>query len=134
MKLALVLSLALALPLAACGGPGPIPMVNAPQTPAAQGTVVARIAENGNVRLNLEVRHLAPPEKVSPGATIYVVWVQPQGGPPQNVGALRVDQNLAGRLETTTAHQSFEVFVTAEDMPAVTMPRGIRLLTAVVSQ
>lgn len=134
MKRALVLSMALALPLAACGGPAPIQMLNAPQTPAAQGTVVARPAENGNVKLTVEVKHLAPPERVSPTAKVYVVWVQPQSGPPQNVGGLRVDQNLSGRLETVTVHQSFEVYITAEEQPAATLPTGPRTLTAVVTQ
>ena len=106
MKRALVLSMALALPLAACGGPAPIQMLTAPQTPAAQGTVVARPAENGNVRLTVEVKHLAPPERVSPTAKVYVVWVQPQSGPPQTVGAVRVDQTLTGRRATITVHQT----------------------------
>jgi uncharacterized protein YndB with AHSA1/START domain len=134
MKRALFVSMALARGLAACGGPAPIPMLNAPSTPAAQGTVVARPVENGNLKITIEVKHLAPPEKVSPTAKVYVTWVQPQGGPPQNVGALRVDEELTGRLETVTVHQSFELYITAEEQPAAAMPRGPRVLTAIVSQ
>jgi hypothetical protein len=128
------LALASTAGLSACGGPSAVPMLNAPQTPAAQGSVVARAAENGNTKLTVEVKHLAAPEKVSPGAKVYVVWVQPQGGPPQNVGALRVDDSLTGHLETVTAHPSFEVRVTAEEFPAATMPRGPVVLSAVVAQ
>ena len=118
----------------ACGGPAAIPMVSSPQTPAAQGTVAAAPAPNGNTRLSVEVKHLALPERVAPGAKVYVVWVVPHGGPPQNVGALRVDENLTGRLDTVTAQPSFEVLVTAEDYPAATTPRGPRVLAAVVAQ
>ena len=134
MKRSLVLSMALALLSAACGGPSPITMTNAAQTPAAQGTVNARPVENGNMELSIEVKHLAPPEKVSPGAKVYVVWVQAQSGPPQNMGALRVDENLTGRLTTVTVHPAFETYITAEELPTATMPRGPRVLSAVVSQ
>lgn len=133
MKRALVLSMTLALPLAACAEPRPIPMLNAPEAPAAQGTVITKVAENGNLRLVVQVKHLAPPEKMMPNATVYVVWVQPPGAGPQNVGALRVDSNLTGRLETTTAHPVFDVFITAEESPTAAFPRGPRVLTASVS-
>lgn len=133
MKRALVLLAALALPLPACGGAATTPMVNAPQTPAAEGTVHTSIGENGNTRVTLQVRHLAPPERVVPGAAVYVVWINPENGRPQNAGALYVDANLTGRLDTITPYGSFEIYVTAEDTPTAATPRGPRVLTAVVS-
>jgi len=127
--------LALAPLLAACGGPAPVPLLNAPRTPAAQGTVVARVGENGNTRLVVEVKHLAYPERVAPDAKVYVVWVQPQGGgPAQNVGALRLGDDLTGRLETVTPHPAFVVKVTAENAPTATEPRGPEVLQAQVAQ
>ncbi len=120
--------------LAACGGPAPVPMINAPQAPAAQGSVLAQAAENGNTRITVEVKHLAPPERLNPTAKVYVVWVQPPGGPPQNVGALRVDAELTGRLVTVTAFATFDVLVTAEEFPTTTMPRGPQVLSAVITQ
>lgn len=120
--------------LAACAGPSPLPMLNSSQTPAARGTVLAEAAENGNTRLIVEVKHLAPPENVAPSAKVYVVWVQPQGAPPQNVGALRVNDDLTGRLQTVTAFASFQVMVTAEELPTATAPRGPQVLSAIVAQ
>ena len=120
--------------VAACAGPTPVPMLTAPQTPAAQGTVVAEAAENGNTRLTVEVKHLAPPERVAPGAKVYVVWAQPQGSGPQNVGALRVGGDLTGRLVTITPFASFQVLVTAEEFPTATAPRGPTVLSAMVAQ
>jgi len=102
--------------------------------PAAEGTMVAAPAENGNTRLTVRVKHLASPERVTPGATVYVVWVQAGGGPPQTVGALTVDQDLSGRLDTVTPLVTFQVFITAEPFPATTVPQGPRILTGSVSQ
>lgn len=133
-RFALAALLAAPCGASACASATPIPMVGSPQTPAAQGAVTAEVGANGNTRLVVDVKHLAPPERVSPAAKVYVVWVQPRGSAPQNVGALHVDQNLSGRLETVTAHTSFEVSVTAEEFPATTSPRGPRVLHAVIAQ
>ena len=132
MKRALVLLAALAL--AACGaGPTVVPMLNAPQTPAAQGTVSASFTENGNTRVMVEVQHLAPPDRVTSGAKVYVVWINPPNGRPQNAGALQVGPDLTGRLDTITPYPSFEVYLTAEDAPTAAAPHGPRVLTAVVA-
>ena len=108
-----------------------IRMSSSPVIPAAQGSVEATGTVNDNTALAVDVRHLAPPERVVPGATTYVVWVRntPQGEA-QNVGALQVDGDLNGSLKTTTPYRSFQLFVTAEATPTVTMPRGQELFQA----
>jgi hypothetical protein len=125
---------ALAFLIPACGAVERVPMINAPRAPAAQGTVVARPEANGNTRLAVEVKHLASPDKVAPGAKVYVVWVLPPGGRPQNVGALRVGEDLSGRLDTVTVHPSFMVKLTAEGSPAAAAPFGPEVLQALVTQ
>lgn len=127
-------SLALAALLAACAGSQETPLVGSPAAPAAEGFVTAAPAENGNTRLTVRVKHLAFPERISPGAKVYVVWVQSGGGPPQNVGALTVNQDLSGRLETVTPLVAFQVFVSAEPFPTTTVPQGPRILTGTVGQ
>jgi hypothetical protein len=112
-----------------------IRMASSPDIPAAQGTLQARETGNGNTALEVDVRHLAPPERVTPGATTYVVWVRNDANNEvQNVGALRVDANLDGSLKTTTPLRSFHVFITAETVPTATVPRGQELLLANVSR
>ncbi len=123
----------LAVGLTACGA-SPIPLVNGPQTPAAEGQITTGDGGNGNLKLAVEVKHLALPERVSPGATTYTVWVQPAGAPPQNIGALRVDGELTGRLETLTPLREFELFITTEADQTVPAPTGPRVLSAAVSR
>lgn len=109
-------------------------MVSSPDIPAAQGTVRATAGENGNTLLRVFVRHLAPPRKVRSDATTYVVWVQPAGGAPQNMGALKVDEDLRGTLTTVTPLTSFEVFITLEKSATVQEPSAENVLSASVAR
>ena len=116
MRFHLPVLLALALGLAGCGA-GPIKLVSSPNAPAASGELTTEEGENGNLKLAIEVKHLAAPEKVQPGAKVYVVWVEAAGAAPQNVGALRLDEDHTGRLDTTTPHRRFNLAITAEEEP-----------------
>src|SRR5688500_8016789 len=81
-------------------GPSEVRFTRSLIVPAADGVAEVRRDENGNAQLDIKVDHLAPPERIAPGATSYVVWVKPMRGDMklQNLGALRVDKNLSGEL------------------------------------
>ena len=112
-------------------GPQAIRMRTSLAIPAAQGTVKASSGKNGNTSLVIDVRHLAPPERVAAGATTYVVWAQPLGeGSPQNLGALRVDEDLRGTLATVTPLRSFDLFITAEASATQMEPTNDQLFSA----
>ena len=133
MRSHLPVLLALALGLAGCGA-GPIKLVSSPNAPAASGELTTEEGDNGNLKLAIEVKHLAAPEKVQPGAKVFVVWVEAAGATPQNVGALRIDEDHTGRLETTTPHRRFNLAITAEEEPTTALPKGPRVLSAVVAR
>ncbi|HVR18497.1 MAG TPA: hypothetical protein VMS65_02335, partial [Polyangiaceae bacterium] len=61
-------------------------MVASGETPAAEGKVTTDEGDNGNTAARVEVKHLAPPSRVAPDATTYVVWIHPLGQSIQNVG------------------------------------------------
>ena len=106
-------------------------MVASMDVPAAQGTVKATSTDNGNTALEIEVRHLALPERVQPGATTYVVWARAPGQDAfYNLGALRVDEDLRGTLKTVTPLRTFDVMITAEASPTAMTPSSRRLLSA----
>jgi hypothetical protein len=97
--------------------------------PGARGTVRTQTGEYGNTDLTVEVEHLAPAGQVEDGARTYVVWVKSlEGGQPQNVGSLDVDDNLSARLNTKTAFETFELFITPEARGDATQPSGGRVL------
>jgi hypothetical protein len=119
-----------------CGSSPPVVrMVASLDVPAAQGTVKATSTDNNNTAIEVEVHHLAPPERVQPGATTYVVWARATGQDTyQNLGALRVDENLRGTLKTITPLRSFDVMITAEAGPTVMTPTSRRLLSASIER
>lgn len=106
----------------ALGCSKPQGMVSAEGVPASQGTVKATEGDNGNIKLAIRVKHLAPPSKIAPDATVYVVWVQPRNGARQNMGALVLSSNLEGSLDTVTPHRRFLVTVTPEPSGQVAAP------------
>lgn len=100
----------------------PEAMHSAPGVPASQGTVKATLGDNGNTNVALRVKHLAPPSKIAPEATVYVVWIQPLDGTKQNVGALTLNDDLEGSLDTLTPHKRFQISVTPEPSGLVAQP------------
>jgi hypothetical protein len=120
------LALATASPQLACGIFGsddtPTTMRASDKVPAAQGTVRISDADNGNTGLSIRVQHLAPPSKIAPDATTYVVWIQPRNGTIQSVGAMSLDDDLEGSLDAVTPHKRFVVTVTPEPSAQVSGP------------
>ena len=94
------------------------------QIPAAEGKAELRTNKNGNVQIKLTFRHLAPPQRVVPGANVFMVWVRGQepDAAAQNLGALKVDKNLGAKMTAITALSSFDLFITCEPSQSVTVP------------
>ncbi len=112
----------------------PQAMVSAPGIPAGQGTVKATAGDNGNTNVAVRVKHLAPPSKIAADAAIYVVWLQPRNGDRQNIGALKLNDNLEGSLDTVTPHRRFQVTVTPEAGGQVSQPTHEPVFTSDVER
>lgn len=104
-------------------------MHSAASVPASKGTVKTTKGDNGNTNVAIRVEHLALPSRIVSDATVYVVWIQPMGGEKQNVGALTIDKDLEGRLDTVTAHHRFSVMVTPEPSGQATQPSNEAVFT-----
>lgn len=93
--------------------------------PAARGEVKVTEDDQDNSEVTVTVEHLAPAEKFYPGATNYIVWIQPEGTDKfQNVGALQVDKDLEGKYKTTVPYKDFRVLVTPEMGNMAQAPTG----------
>ena len=109
-------------------------MTAATSVPAATGTVKAQQAkDNGNIKLDIKVDHLARPSSLTPAADNYLVWIRPNGGEAFKQGAIGVNKNLSGELELETVSKDFDVFITAEQSDSVTYPSSVVVLSAHVS-
>jgi hypothetical protein len=139
--------------VAACalgGSPGgpQYPLTSSPRTPAAEGNINVDSGPNGNTKLSIKVRHLAPPSSVTSTATTYVAWIVPRAASaaasdqtnqetaraneqqPINVGAIMVDDDLKGTLETITPFRQFDLMITPEPSPVAMRPSNKPVLTA----
>ena len=107
-----------------------MPLGASQQIPAAEGTAQLHKTKNGNVEIKLKIKHLAPPERIVPGANVFMVWVRGLGpdAQAQNLGALRVDKNLSAKMTAITAMPSFDLFITCEPSQTVTAPGSPELL------
>ncbi len=104
------------------GGAGKQTMTTSAESPAGEGTVEATKTENGNTKIEVRVKHLPAAAKLADDASVYVVWIRPKNGQAQNVGALEVDGELVGKLETTTPHKAFTLTVTPEPSARMAAP------------
>src|SRR5438270_13862188 len=90
-------------------------LTNTGAAPAAEGKVTTNNDRNGNTNVEVQVKHMAAPQSLTPARQGYLVWVQPRGKDPELLGSLRVNSDLEGSLKAITPYKDFEIFVTAED-------------------
>jgi hypothetical protein len=109
-------------------------LTNTGATPAAMGKVITDNDRNGNTGIEVEVKHMAAPQSLTPGRTAYVVWVQPRGKDPEMLGVLRVNSDLEGSLKAATPYKDFDIFITAEDNLKPDTPSGMVILKGTVER
>jgi len=109
-------------------------MLTSAENTSGEGTVQAKAADNGNTQLDVRVKHLSSPSKVADDASVYVVWIKPRNGEIQNVGALEVDKDLVGKLDTTTPHRAFTLTVTPEPSARMAAPTHKAVFTSEVNR
>lgn len=109
-------------------------MTAAVGVPGATGTVKAEKAkDNGNIKLDIKVDHLARPSSLTPSASSYLVWIRPNGGEAFKQGAIGINKNLNGELKLETVSKDFDVFITAEQSDSVTYPSNVEVLSTHIS-
>ncbi|HXB22028.1 MAG TPA: hypothetical protein VNV88_11635 [Candidatus Solibacter sp.] len=109
-------------------------LINTGATPAAMGKVITSNDRNGNTEMEVQVKHMAAPQSLTPAKTTYLVWVQPRGKGPELLGALRVNEDLEGSLKATTPYKDFDLFITAEDSLKPETPGNMVILKGTVER
>jgi hypothetical protein len=123
---------ALLVSLVAAAWGDEIPLTASQSVLAAQGKVSFEHDRNKNTRFTVHTKHLARPDSLTPAKSEYVVWVQARGKDPQNIGALKLNDNLEGSVSGTTPYQTFDVIVTAEDSANADRPSGPEIFRGTV--
>jgi hypothetical protein len=109
-------------------------LTNTGAAPAAEGKIVTDNDRNGNTGVNIEVKHMATPQSLTPPKQTYLVWVQPRGKDPELLGALRVNSDLQGSLKAATTYKNFDVLITAEDSIKPNAPSSMVILKGSVER
>jgi hypothetical protein len=130
----IVLFLLFSLLLAAAAWGREDRLTNTGAAPAAEGKVITDNDRNGNTGVEVQVKHMATPQSLTPARQTYLVWVQPRGKDPELLGALRVNENLEGSLKAATPYKDFEILVTAEDNMKPEMPSDMVILKGSVAR
>ena len=101
--------------------------------PAAEGSVKTKKDKNGNYSIELYVKRLANPKRLSPAKQVYVVWMDTENSGTKNLGQLKTSSGmfsseLKSSLKTTTAFKPVRIYVTAEDNADITYASGQQVL------
>lgn len=98
-----------------------------PVVPAAEGTVKIKRSKNDNYLVNVKIKNLAGPKRLSPPREVYVVWMQSDRKPPKNLGMIKTSSGLfsstmKGEMDATATNKPTGIFITAEDDGNVRYP------------
>jgi hypothetical protein len=102
--------------------------------PAAEGKVITGTDRNGNTDIEVQVKHLAAADKLTPPKQMYLVWIQARGKDPELLGVLRVNENLEGSLKAATPYKTFDILLTAEDTAQPQLPSETVVLKGTVER
>ena len=100
-----------------------------PVVPSATGKVRLGKDDNKNTTLELRVRDLAPPDRLTPPKAAYVVWMETKDDGVKNLGQLDA-RRRESYLKAVSAFKPVRVFITAEDNPATSVPGDVVVMEA----
>ena len=95
------------------------PLVPRSNVPAATGSVSVKQGDNGNTQLDIKVRHLAEPSKLTPPAGVDIARVRTSDQVTHKIGASRLDSGLNGELKGVTTVNSADLLITPEQSVSV---------------
>lgn len=123
----LISSIAIIIALASCARK--MTFATSQVAPAAEGHVKIKKDKNSNYSIDLKVRRLADPGRLSPSKKTYIVWMETERDGTKNIGNLRTSsalfsKKLKSSLSTVTPYKPTGFFITAENNERPTYPDG----------
>ena len=102
--------------------------------PAAEGAVKVKKDGNNNYKVNVEVKRLVEPKRLTPTRQLYVVWMETEKNGTKNIGQLKTSSGmfsstLRSSLETVSPFKPVSFMITAEDEGNIEYPGGQTVLS-----
>lgn len=117
----LIFLVAVMVLLGACATTSDFPVSDI--VPAAEITVKKKQEKNSNYRIIVNARNLASPDRLTPPANCYTVWINSSNGY-RKVGQLTKKNARSATLESLVPFDFYEVSVTAERDTEISYPTG----------
>jgi hypothetical protein len=107
---------------------------SSPVVPAAQGIVKVSSNKKKGYNIDISIYHLAGPERLQPAENTYIVWMDTERNGTKNLGEMQskdkfLSNTLKATMNTTTPFRPTRIFITAEDIAAISNPHGQQVLT-----
>ena len=105
-----------------------------PVVPAAEGSIKVKKDRNNNYNIDLHVKRLADPKRLSPAKEMYIVWMETEQNGRQNIGQLKTSSGmfsntLTSSLTTVSTFKPTGFLITAEDNANIQYPGGQTVLS-----
>jgi hypothetical protein len=102
--------------------------------PAAQGMVEISVNKDKGYDVDISILHLASPQRLQPAEKTYIIWMDTERNGTKNLGEMQskdgfLSNTLKATMKTTTPFRPTRIFITAEDVPAISNPHGQQVLT-----
>jgi len=121
-KTTVFLGALLVMMVTSCATTGKFPVSEV--IPAADIDLKINQDKSENYKISVKARHIASPDRLTPPASYYVVWVDTYDGY-KNVGQLRSKNAKKAELQTLSPFQFNEILITAETNGDASYPEGV---------
>ncbi len=110
-----------------------IPFATSTVVPTADGSVKMNRDNNNNYSININIKHLAQPNRLVPAKATYVVWAETANGT-RNIGRLNSSSSLfsstlKSSLKTVSPDKPTMIFITAENDANIQYPGSQVVMT-----
>jgi len=102
--------------------------------PAADITAKIKNDKQKNFVIEVTANYLASAERLSPPKKMYIVWIVTKENGISNIGQMKNDNAQKMKLQTLSAFEPQEIFITAENEGTTTFPSGIEISRIVLER
>lgn len=111
-----------------------IPFETSTVMPTADGAVKVKKDGNNNYSIDINIKHLANPNRLVPSKSLYVVWAETKENGTKNIGRLNtssglLSSTLKSSLRTVSPVKPTMIFITAENDATIQYPGSQIIMT-----
>ena len=102
--------------------------------PAARGFVKINRDNNKNYVIHLEITGLAEVKRLQPSKNVYVVWMDSEKGPANNIGQINssthmLSKALKASFQSVSSSKPSKIYITAENEASAEYPDTMIVLS-----